>query len=342
MKVSIYDVAKRSGLSVVTVSRVLNKDPSVREKNRQKVLQAMKELAYHPKAAARSLAKGRTGLVGMMISTLDDSFFDEVTKEISHQLAERGYYLTLSIVSGEEEDRSSMFFHEDHVDGVILLSPMNEISTTLELKERNIPYVLIDHQFPAPAVPTIAIDNYAGAMMAVNHLIELGHQEISFIGGPEMFLSSRERERGFRDAMERAGLTPFSIEPGDFQIASGQAAADRWIAAGTIPTGVFAADDHMALGVMDVCKSAGIRIPKDISIVGFDDQLFGSQFRPKLTTVRQPAERIGRKAVELLLERIEKPDGKEGEEPADILLTPELVIRESTSCPGGPDRKGGG
>ena len=157
---------------------------------------------------------------------------------------------------------------------------------------------LLAERFPAPDVPAIVVDNYAGALMATNHLIGLGHRQIAHIAGPELFLSSRERERGFRQAMLEAGLEPFSIEPGQFQISSGLEAADRWISAGRLPTAVFAADDYTALGMMDALKTAGIRIPQDVSVVGFDDQIIASQFRPKLTTVRQPAEEIGRRAVE--------------------------------------------
>lgn len=329
MKASIYDVAKKSGLSVVTVSRVLNHDPSVREKNREKVLQVMQELDYRPKAAARSLAKGKTSLIGMKLSTLDDSFFDAVVKVISERLAERGYFLTLSVSTDKEPAGSPLLFQEEHVDGVILLSPMREEEDRKELEKRGIPYVMIDHQHPAPAVPAIVVDNYAGALMATNHLIGLGHRQIAHIAGPELFLSSRERERGFRQAMLEAGLEPFSIEPGQFQISSGLEAADRWISAGRLPTAVFAADDYTALGMMDAFKTAGIRIPQDVSVVGFDDQIIASQFRPKLTTVRQPAEEIGRRAVELLLASL----GGGGAE--QLELKPELVVRESTSPPGG-------
>lgn len=332
MKVSIFDVAKKSGLSVVTVSRVLNNAPSVREKNRDKVLQAMKELNYQPNAAARSLARGKTGIIGLTLSTLHDSFFDAVVKEISDRLEEHGYFLALSIVTGNEESmHHRLMLQEDRVDGVIMLSPLGEDESMFELKKRNIPFVMLDNQQPSPSVPSVIVDNFKGGYEATRHLIELGHTRIAHIAGQQFFLSSRERERGFRQAMTEAGITPFALEQGVFQIKSGHEIASKWIAAGTLPSAVFAADDYIALGVMDAFKNAGILIPNDVSVVGFDDQIIASEFHPMLTTVRQPAERIGRLGVELLLSMIQGTSRRNH----TVQLDPELVIRESTARPSG-------
>jgi len=329
MKVSIFDVAKKSGLSVVTVSRVLNNAPSVREKNRDKVLQAMKELNYQPNAAARSLARGRTGIIGLSLSTLHDSFFDAVVKEISDRLEEQGYFLALSIVTGREESMHRLMLQEDRVDGVIMLSPIKEDESMFELKKRNIPFVMLDNQQPGTSAPSVIVDNFKGGYEATRHLIELGHKQIAHISGPQFFLSSRERERGFRQAMEEAGLTPFAVEQGMFQIKSGNQIASAWVASGNLPTAIFAADDYIALGVMDAFKNAGIRVPNDVSVVGFDDQIIASEFRPMLTTVRQPAEKIGRLGVELLLGMIRGSSKRNH----TVQLDPELIIRESTARP---------
>ncbi|GIP20303.1 MULTISPECIES: LacI family DNA-binding transcriptional regulator [Paenibacillus] len=329
MKVSIFDVAKKSGLSVVTVSRVLNNAPSVREKNRDKVLQAMKELNYQPNAAARSLARGRTGIIGLSLSTLHDSFFDAVVKEISDRLEEQGYFLALSIVTGREESMHRLMLQEDRVDGVIMLSPIKEDESMFELKKRNIPFVMLDNQQPGTSAPSVIVDNFKGGYEATRHLIELGHKQIAHISGPQFFLSSRERERGFRQAMEEAGLTPFAVEQGMFQIKSGNQIASAWVESGNLPTAIFAADDYIALGVMDAFKNAGIRVPNDVSVVGFDDQIIASEFRPMLTTVRQPAEKIGRLGVELLLGMIRGSSKRNH----TVQLDPELIIRESTARP---------
>lgn len=329
MKISIFDVAKKSGLSVVTVSRVINNAPSVREKNREKVLRAMKELGYHPSAAARSLARGRTGVIGLTLATLQDSFFDAVVKEIGDRLAEQGYFLALSVETGAGGGAGRLLFEEDRVDGVIVLSPMQEDGYELELLQKRIPYILLDNQQPSPSAPSVVVNNFKGGYEATRHLIGLGHRKIAHIAGPRAFLSSRDRERGFVQALAEAGLEPWSVEPGEFNIDSGYRIAEAWIAAASLPEAVFAADDHIALGVVDACKNAGLRVPRDLSVVGFDDQLLASALRPALTTVRQPADKIGRRGVELLLAAIE---GQQQRRHVTVQIDPELIVRDSTAA----------
>lgn len=327
MKVSIFDVAKKSGLSVVTVSRVINQAGTVREGNRQKVLQAMKELDYQPNAAARSLARGKTGIIGVAISNLNDSFFDAVVKEMNDRLAERDFFLALSISTDVFKSFENSLFQEDRVDGLIVVSPTNEEAYVSELRKKKIPFVLIDNQQDHEGVSSVIVDNFTGGYEATKHLIELGHSAIAHIRGPQPFLSSAERERGYRHAMQEAGLHELWIEQGDFSITSGYTIADSWIAAGKMPTAVFTADDFIALGLMDACKQASYQIPRDISIVGFDDQVLASEFRPNLTTVRQPANELGQSAVNELLRWI---DG-DAEIHQTYKLMPELIIRDSTA-----------
>ncbi|MFC5470283.1 LacI family DNA-binding transcriptional regulator [Cohnella suwonensis] len=327
MKVSIFDVAKKSGLSVVTVSRVLNNSSSVRQSNREKVLQAMRELDYHPNASARSLARGKTGIIGLTLTTLHDSFLDAVVKEVNDRLAGHGYFLALSISNRYDDAFHRSLFQEDRVDGIILLSPLEEDEYVMELKKKKIPFIMIDNSQRNSSVTSVIVDNYKGGYEATKHLIELGHTEIAHIGGSSSFLSSKERERGFLFALEEAGLTPYSIEKGTFEISSGYRIAKQWIESGKMPSAVFAADDYIALGVMDACKNEGIRIPRDLSIVGFDDQVLASELRPMLTTMRQPAEKIGSAAVELLL-GVMNDSAKRS---VTIQMEPELIVRESTA-----------
>ncbi|WP_271752580.1 LacI family DNA-binding transcriptional regulator [Cohnella sp. JJ-181] len=331
MKISIFDVAKKSGLSVVTVSRVINNAPSVRPGNREKVLRAMRELGYHPSAAARSLARGRTGVIGLTLATLQDSFFDAVVKEISDRLAEQGYFLALSVETGAGGGAGRLIFEEDRVDGVIVLSPMQEDGYELELLRKRIPYILLDNQQPSPSAPSVVVNNFKGGYEAARHLIGLGHREIAHIAGPGAYLSSQDRERGFLQALGEAGLAPWAIEPGAFDIETGYRIASAWIAAGKLPGAVFAADDHIALGVVDACKNAGLRVPRDLSVVGFDDQFLATAMRPALTTVRQPADKIAHRGVELLLSAI----GGESRRHVKIQIDPELIVRDSTAAPGG-------
>lgn len=328
MRVSIFDVAKKSGLSVVTVSRVLNNATSVREKNREKVLQAMKDLDYRPNASARSLASGKTGIIGLILNTLHDTALDAVVTEINDCLAEHDYFLALSVSKDEDTFYRSMF-QEDRVDGVILLSPTNSDVYIMELKKRKIPFVILDNQQRNPTVPSVIVNNYKGGYDATKHLIDLGHTQIAHIRGPEPLISSRERERGFLVALEEAGLEPFGIEQGIFSITSGYQIARRWIESGQLPTAVFAADDFIAIGIMDAFKNEGIRIPQDVSVVGFDDQTYSEEFHPSLTTVRQPVEKIGRQGVKMILKLIKEPSKRN----VIAEFDPELIVRESTGAP---------
>ncbi|WP_178020940.1 substrate-binding domain-containing protein [uncultured Paenibacillus sp.] len=326
MKVSIFDVAKKSGLSVVTVSRVLNGAETVREKNRQKVLEAMKELDYRPNAAARSLASGKTGIIGVIVTTLQDSFFDQVVKELNEVLALHGYFLAISVTTGIGSGDTHYLIQEDRVDGLILLSPMEEDNYIVELKRRGIPYVLIDNQKPENDSFSVTIDNLKGGYAATRHLLELGHTSIAHLCGEEMFRSTRERRSGFLQALSEQGLEPFEVVSGEFEIAFGYDTCKRWITAGHLPSAVFAGDDNIALGVMNALMEAGISVPDQVTVVGYDDHYIASQLRPQLTTVRQPADRIALAAADMLLKRI---DGrmKRG---AGQRIDPELIIRDTT------------
>ncbi|MBN3523115.1 LacI family DNA-binding transcriptional regulator [Paenibacillus apiarius] len=330
MKVSIFDVAKKAGLSVVTVSRVLNNASTVREKNRQKVLQAMKELDYHPNAAARSLAKGKTGVIGMIVTTLQDSYLDNIVQTVSVLLRDHGYYLALSVANHPlEEGAGSYLIQEDRVDGLLILAAVDEEPYVMELKKRKIPFVLIDNQKNHPAVSSVTVDNFKGGYEAAKHLIDLGHRSIAHIQGPPYFLSATERERGFMQALKEEGLEPFSLEPGEFTIQSGYEVVQKWLAQGDLPTGLFAADDFTAIGAVNALRQAGLRIPDDISVIGYDDQALASELRPRLTTIRQPAVQMGKMAVDVLMKQINGVNKRS----TTLKLNPEIIVRESTAPP---------
>lgn len=323
---NIHDVAKKSGLSVVTVSRVINNSPSVREGNRRKVLSAIEELNYQPNSAARSLVRGKTGVIGMSITNFNDSFYDRVIRVVNRKLAEQGYFLALSIAENEDEG-VNFLFQKDRVDGIILLSPIEEKEYVEELKRKNIPFVLLDNQLQHEDVPSVVVDNYQGGYEATKHLIGLGHTQIAYIGGPSVFLSVAERKRGYVQALGEAGLTPFGTEYCGFTVSSGYEVAKRWIREDKLPTAIFSGDDFIALGVVQALREEGILVPQDISVVGFDDQQFVGEFYPRLTTVRQPEAQMGSIGVDLLMKLIN------GEVmPAVVTkLAPQLLVRESTA-----------
>ncbi|MCX7709973.1 MAG: LacI family transcriptional regulator [Clostridia bacterium] len=330
MNVNIYDVAKKSGLSVVTVSRVINNSPNVRDYNRKKVLQAMAELGYNPSAAARSLAKGKTGVVGLLIPSLNDTFFNCVVRSVNEHLMQNGYFLAISLAEygdNTTKEGTNFLFQEKRVDGIIILTPLNEEKYILEMKRKNIPFVLMDNQNNHPSVCSINVDNYKGGCDVTKHLLDFGHEKIGYIGAPEFYLSSKEREKGFVDTLRNEGIEPYAIDHGDFDIRSGYEITKQWIESGKIPTAIFAADDHIAFGAMDAIREAGMNVPEDISVCGYDDDFLSSQIHPALTTVRQPAEELGAKGVEILMQLI---DGSL-KRSVNIKLEPTLIIRQSTS-----------
>jgi DNA-binding LacI/PurR family transcriptional regulator len=330
MNVNIYDVAKKSGLSVVTVSRVINNASSVRQYNRDKVHSAMKELGYVPNFAARSLAKGKTGIIGLVLPVLNDKFFNEVVEEINTRLADYNYLLSMSLEERNGSEKVSNFlFHQRRVDGIILLSPLFEDEYINELKTRKIPYVLIDNQKTQPSASAVLVDNYKGGYMAAQHLLNLGHKKIAFISGTPSYLSNRERKRGYEDALNNAGLKPFAIAGEHFDIAEGYKVTTSWLDADLMPTAIFAADDYIMLGAYDAIRERGLMVPEDISLIGYDDDTFSSEVYPYFTSVRQPAEALGRNAVEILLQLIEK--NLKGH--TQVTLEPELIIRKSTTPP---------
>ncbi len=332
MNVNIYDVAKKSGLSVVTVSRVINNSPSVRQYNREKVLRAMEELGYNPNSAARSLAKGRTGVVGMLVPGLNDDFFNNVVNSINTGLIENGYFLAISPEDARESRSGKTghyLFQEKRVDGIILLSPAYEDEYIMELKKKDIPFVLLDNQKNQSSVISIFVDNYKGGYMATRHLIELGHKKIAFISGSDFYLSNRERKRGFISALSEAGIEPYAVDGWEFDVSVGYEVTSRWIESGRIPTAIFAADDNILFGVSDAIKEKGLKIPGDISICGYDDDSLSSSLHPHFTTVRQPSEEMGKKAVEILMQLM---NGKQ-KRAMTIKLEPELIVRDSTAAP---------
>lgn len=330
MNVNIYDVAKKSGLSVVTVSRVINNVPSVRQYNRDRVLWAMKELGYDPNFAARSLAKGKTGVIGLVLPVLNDNFFNEVVKGVNSRLQDYNYFLSISL---EERSESALgnnyLFHQKRVDGIILLSPRMEDEYIDELNKRKLPFVLLDSQNMHSPVSAVLVDNYKGGFMATQHLLDLGHKKIAFISGTSYYLSSWERKRGYEEALRAAGIKPFATAGEHYDIAEGYKVTKSWLDEDCVPTAIFAADDNIMLGAYDAIRERGLMVPDDISLIGYDDDTISSEVFPYFSSVRQPSAEMGRKAVDILMGLIEKKFKVN----TLVILEPELVIRGSTAAP---------
>jgi len=332
MSVSIYDVAKKAGVSVVTVSRVINNVPTVRQSSKDKVFEAIKELNYQPNAAARSLARGKTNVIGLIIPNLTDPFIMEVVDRVDRELEKMGYFLALSVIEKTEEDckaRSNFLFQHERVDGILIMTPLFERDYVNSLKAKNLPFVILDNQIYPFTEPSIVVDNYKGGYEVTRYLLELGHNKIGYIGGPEELLAAVQRGKGYMNALEEIGLEPFCMERGDYDISTGYEVTKKWIESDKLPTAIFAGDDHIAFGVIDALRQFNIRVPEDVSVVGFDDHPFASKLHPFLTTVKQPAVEIGIKGVETLFKIMK------GEQKSNVVikLSPTLIKRDSTVPP---------
>ncbi len=331
MPVNIYDVAKKAGLSVVTVSRVLNNSSTVRDYNRQKVLKAMEELDYKPNAAARSLAKGDTGMIGLILPTIDDPFMSQVLFAVERAAREKGMFLVTAFAPGCEEPGYAnpvSLFRENRVDGILILSPVKNEEYILELKKNGFPFVLLDQHHSAVQAPSVTVDNFYGGYQATARLIAAGFKRIAHISGSDIYESSAQRLEGYKQALRDHGLEIAEelIASGNFTIAGGYEALAGWIERGQLPEAVFAADDNTAFGVIDAARKFRISIPAELSVIGYDDHPFGSMLHPALSTVRQPTPELGKQGVELLLNVL---SGKV-KRAVTITLKPEVVLRDTT------------
>jgi DNA-binding LacI/PurR family transcriptional regulator len=331
MKASIYDVAKKAGVSVVTVSRVINNASTVRQTSRDKVMKAIKELNYQPNSAAQSLARGKTNVIGLLIPNLTDPFIMEVVDSVDRELEKKGYFLALSVIDKSDDStvRSNFLFQHDRVDGILILTPIFEDDYVTSLKNKNIPFVIMDNQLFPFTVSSIVVDNFKGGYDVTRHLLELGHLKFGCIGGPEEFLSARHRIDGFNAALAEVGIEPYKNNRGEFDITTGYDITKKWVEDKELPTAIICGDDHIAFGAIDALRENGLRVPEDVSVVGYDDHPFASKLHPHLTTVKQPAVEIGVKGVEALFNAM---NGKEKQHVV-VKLPPELIIRHTTSTP---------
>lgn len=331
MGVNIYDIANKTGLSVVTVSRVLNNNPKVRQSNRQKVEAAMKELDYRPNAAARILSSGKTSTVAVVVPSLMDAFIIQVLSAIEKELKANGMFLVVATAADDTDFADSIYaslFMEGRVDGILILSPIYDNGYYFELKKRNIPFVLLDREQFDLQVPSVSVDNFLGGYEATMSLVRRGCKKIAHITGAECFQSSSERLRGYLAALEDCGMEAGDgmIVSGDFTPACGFKAVSDWLESGNMPDAVFASDDNTAFGVLNAAQMNGVSVPVKLAVIGYDDHPYASMLNPKLSTVRQPTEEMGITSVNMLLDIIE---GKLKRNMKTV-LKPTIILRETT------------
>ena len=334
--VTIKDVARVAQVSVATVSRALNGHSNVAEAVRNRVMVAAKDLRYTPHAAARSLSSRRTHTLGVMLPDLYGEFFSELVRGVDQAAREHGLHLLVSSCHGHpEEQGAALRAMRGRVDGLLVMSPYVAAPAATADDLAALPVVLINTQeaadgIAADSMAALNVDNYGGAVAMVEHLVAGGHRRIAFIAGPEDNFDAHERLRGYRDALAR-GLPDVKewILPGDFDEASGHRAGLALVAAPTRPDAVFAANDMMALGCLFALSQAGIRVPDDIALAGFDDIPLARYVHPSLTTMRVNIAEIGDRAVRMLLQQLGNPSG---ERAGRVVMKAELIARDSSAA----------
>ncbi len=338
-QVTIYDIAKEAKVSVATVSRVLNDTAPVKVSTRAKIEELIEKYNFQPNAMARSLLKKETGIIGLIVPDLTNPFFPEVFAGAEHEAQQSGYTFLLSNSIGDyaKESEYLSIMREKRVDGIMFMGGR------INLKQCEEPLVqeLVQH---ASVIPTVLVngglrntdlirvstDEAAGTALAVKHLIELGHTKIGFIGGESHMTTTSIKLRAFRKTLKEAGLAIREewLLPDSFSIDSGKRQMLKLLAMSDRPTAIFCVNDYTAIGAIKAAAEMGIRIPEDISIVGFDDIPLAHHFIPELTTVSQQANELGRTAVNVLKAMMNKEKVKKL-----TSLEPQLIVRQSTGKP---------
>jgi len=332
---TIRDVAARAGVSHQTVSRVINDSPRVTEATRERVLSAIRDLAYVPSPMARGLTTNQTRSIGVVADDVSDHFFARVVAGAEAEARRRGYYLMIGSVEPDDEEIGYLrLMLERRVEALILARPsvpLDEADLDAA-RSAGVPLVAVGSS-DLQGVPVVDVDNRQGGYDATRHLLEAGHRRIATIVGPAGWPSAAARFEGHRQALREAGVADdqqLVAHAADWGLESGQAAAAALLERGADFTALFAHSDLIALGAIRGLRDAGLRVPDDVSVVGYDDLPVAAYVEPALTTVHQPMGEVGARAAGIVLDRIA---GGAEPEPATQLLPAVLVARESVAPP---------
>lgn len=327
----IKDVAALAGVSTATVSHVINNTRFVGEETKRKVLAAIESIGYIPNLYARSLASGSSRTLGLIISDITNPFFPDLIKSIQERALEPGYEVMIANTNYQSEHDVSCVQRmlELRVSGVMVMTTEWDDAASQRLEQSGVATVFLDIGKVGPHVSNIRIDYAEGIRQAVEHLLGLGHRSIAFIGGPGHLISAELRRAAFATVMNKhksSRQTEAIFCEGDFKLESGQYAVQKLLAADHRPSAIMAANDMMAVGALRELRRAGLRVPADVSLIGYDDVWLASLTDPALTTIAIPRVQIGRAAVESVLAApsAEQPGGQE------IRIPTQLVVRDST------------
>ena len=332
-RLTIREVADLAGVSTATVSRVINGRAEVSETARTAVMRVVREHGYSTNRTARALSGGRTGLVGVMSPIVHHSYFSVILDGAGEALYEHDMRMVLCPTHHEHEREVTLLERLMHgtTDGAILILPEESGEELSALHEHGYRFVIIDpHKSLDERVPTVSASHTSGASEAVEHLLSLGHRRIAAVTGPRGWIATEERLRGYRAALAAVGVMPdqrLEVES-DFSDRGGFQATEALLELPDPPTAIFAFNDMLAIGAMQAARARGIRIPEDLSVIGFDDTFEASIVTPTLTTVRQPLAEMGRMAVALLVRLLQN----QRIEALHVELATKLVVRESTAA----------
>jgi LacI family transcriptional regulator len=331
--VTIIDVAEEAGVSYSTVSRVVNNKTYVKPETRTRVLQAMTRLGYQANLHARSLAGGRSNVIGLLVVDLTTQYVGEIIRGIDDVLTANQYELMLYTTHRRKTKESAYvnMMARGLADGLLIVLPRDPDAYLKSLRQRDFPYVLIDQFGVDETDLTVTAANRDGGYEATKHLIELGHRRIGIITGWMDMVSARDRLDGYRAALADYDL-PYDenlVFEGDFTQSCGFYGTNHLLDLEQPPTAIFASSDLIAMGVMDAVRSRDLKIPANISVIGFDDIPMSAVLAPRLTTISQPLTEMGYKATQMLLNLIQRPEEKQ----CSIVLPTKLILRESTARP---------
>lgn len=332
-RITIREIARMCGVSMQTVSRVINNRPDVSPATREAVEAAIAAVGFQPSAVARSLVQRRSQTLGVLATGLDLFGVAQTLNGITEECQGSDYGLLLMELASEDADGFAPaidFLVGHRVEGLIIFAPTNvgtNVATMQAVLPAARPPIVLLKSEPSTEVSTIAVDNLGGARMATEHLLALGRTRIGHIGGPPSWRESRDRADGWRVALAEAGVEPGPMACGTWSSASGEAAFLELLAQAADLDAVFAANDQMALGLLHAAHARGIAIPDDIAVVGFDGLLEGAQFTPSLTTIVQPLHELGKLAVRELLSTIDDEQGHP--DVHNLMLPMDLLVRDS-------------
>jgi len=332
---TIKEIARKAGVSIGTVSNVINGSAAVSPDRKDRVLAAIRDLDYHPNQIARSLKLNATRMLGVVISDITNPFFPQLVRG-AEDMALKHNYLLITFNTDDDVEREKQVLAvllQRRVDGILLVVAPNSGNNAHihDVLRAGVPTVCLDRVPKGIAVDSVSVDNVGGSRKGVRHLIAQGHRKIGILTGPAILQTAAERLQGYREALEEAGIpvVPELVFEGNFRSESGYRLGREMLAGADRPTAVFVCNNMMSIGLLKALGELGLACPKDIAVATFDDFPMADVFRPHLTAVTQPAYSIGYRGAELLIERIEKR--RTDEAPVRILLSTDLVIRESSA-----------